>query len=105
MVATANPMKLTKLIVLLLLANIPALAETMDTVKTSSGSKNELVMKLEKEFLGATVEVIAADGKILAVDSLQRRKLVMVFAEPNIGSYLVRLTKGTLKQEFTYSSN
>lgn len=98
-------MNLTKLIVLLLLAKIPALAETMDTVKTSSGSKNELVMKLEREFLGATVEVIAADGKILAVDSLQRRKLVIVFAERNAGSYLVRLTKGRLKQEFTYSSN
>ena len=98
-------MSLTKLIVLLLLANIPALAETMDTVKTSSGSKNELVMKLEKEFLGATVEVIAADGKILAVNSLQRRKLVIVFAEQKVGSYLVRFTKGTLKQEFTYSAN
>jgi hypothetical protein len=96
-------MSLTKLIVLLLLANIPALAETMDTVRT--GSRNELVMKLEKEFLGARVEVIAADGKILAVNSLQRRRLVIVFAEPQIGSYLVRFTKGSLKQEFMYSSN
>jgi hypothetical protein len=96
-------MSLTKLIVLLLLANIPALAETMDTVRT--GSRNELVMKLEKEFLGARVEVITADGKILLMNSLQRRKLVIVFAEPKIGSYLVRFTKGSLKQEFMYSSN
>lgn len=93
-----------KLIVLFLLISVSALAEPTDTLK-STASRKELIVKLEREFIGATVEIVSPDGRVIAVDSLQRKKIVIDFANVLAGNYLVRFTKGSRKHELRYLSN
>jgi hypothetical protein len=64
--------------------------------------KNLFVFKADKAFIGAKVEVLQANGSMIAEQILQRRKLVIDFNEMRSGSYTIRVVKGTKVKEFNY---
>jgi hypothetical protein len=60
------------------------------------------IIKAEKSFLGATVEIFHAGGDLLASQQLERRKVVIDFGSVQYGTYTIRLTKGDKIQEYHF---
>src|SRR6188768_2503132 len=63
--------------------------------------KNLFIIKTEKKFLGATVEVFLMDG-LLTSQNLQKRKMIIDFGDSKGGTYTIRLTKGNAQKEFHF---
>jgi hypothetical protein len=66
--------------------------------------KNLFVLKAQKKFKGARVEVFEADGDLITSQNLQKRKMVIDFGNRKNGTYVIRVTLGALSQEFRYTS-
>ncbi|HEY9047451.1 MAG TPA: T9SS type A sorting domain-containing protein [Ohtaekwangia sp.] len=66
--------------------------------------KNLFVLKTQKKFKGAKVEVFHANGELLTSQNLQKRKVIIDFGSVQHGTYVIRLTKGNNVQEFEYTS-
>ena len=64
--------------------------------------KNLFVVKTDKKFTGAKVEVISAHGDVLTSQNLQKRKMIIDFGSVQIGTYTIRVSKGDRIQEFQY---
>ena len=61
------------------------------------------ILKAEKGFVGATVEIFHISGDLLASQPLQKRKVVIDFGSVQYGTYIIRLTKGDKIQEYQYT--
>ena len=64
--------------------------------------KNLFVFKTEKKFLGAKVEILSASGEVITSQSLERRKVVIDFADVGLGTYTIRVSKGQETKEFLF---
>ncbi|SKC72113.1 T9SS type A sorting domain-containing protein [Ohtaekwangia koreensis] len=62
------------------------------------------VIKAQKKFKGAKVEVFQANGELMTSQNLQKRKMIIDFGSVQQGTYVIRLTKGDDVQEFQYIS-
>jgi hypothetical protein len=60
------------------------------------------VMKADKRFLGAKVEVLSANGKVITSGNLARRKVVIDFGAVKFGTYTIRVSKGDETKEFHF---
>jgi hypothetical protein len=67
-----------------------------------SKDKSLFVLKTDRKFIGARVEIIQPNGSIIAEQILQKRKMIIDFDDVKSGSYTIRLVKGDKKQEFTF---
>ena len=65
-------------------------------------TKNLFMLKTEKEFVGAQVEVYNSRGELITTQSLQKRKMVIDFGDALFGQYTIRVIKGGERQEFRY---
>lgn len=72
------------------------------TATPTNKVNNFFVLKTQKEFIGATVEIFRADGELITAQSLERRKVVIDFGSVKYGTYTIRLTKGKKTQEFQF---
>jgi hypothetical protein len=63
---------------------------------------NLFVMKTDKKFLGAKVEVLSANGKVITSGNLEKRKMVIDFAAVKFGTYTIRVSKGNETKEFHF---
>jgi hypothetical protein len=66
--------------------------------------KNLFVLKAQKKFKGAKVEVFHANGELITSHNMQKRKMIIDFGSVQRGTYVIRLTKGSEVQEFQYTS-
>ena len=75
-----------------------------DTVASTTSPKASsfFVLKAQKEFVGATVEIYRADGALVTAQSLEKRKVIIDFRSVKYGTYTIRVTKGEKTQEFQY---
>jgi hypothetical protein len=64
--------------------------------------KNIFVYKADKTFVGARVEILQANGNVIAEQVLTKRKLVIDFNDTKSGSYTIRLIKGDKVEEIVY---
>jgi hypothetical protein len=71
----------------------------------SDKDKNLFVLKADKNLIGARVEIVQANGNVIAEQVLTRRKLVIDFHDIKKGAYTIRIAKGDRIQEFTYLKN
>lgn len=69
----------------------------------SGKDKSVFILKANKKFIGAKVEVFKADGELIAYQSLQKRKVVIDFGEVRLGTYTIRVTKGKDTQEYLFT--
>lgn len=65
-------------------------------------SKSIFVFKAHKKFEGAKVDVLSPEGNVITSQKLQKRKMIIDFADVREGTYTIRLSKGGAKQEFQY---
>ncbi len=64
--------------------------------------KNLFVFKADKKFLGASIEVFHANGKVVTAQILAKRKMIIDFSEVREGTYTIRVIKGKQTEEFQY---
>lgn len=64
--------------------------------------KHLFVVKVDKKYKGATVEVYYSNGDLVTTQKLERRKMVINFCDTKFGEYTIRVVKGDKKQEFYY---
>jgi hypothetical protein len=95
---------LTKLLLFsLLLVSSMTMAGSMDTVAVSGPKmKNVFVYKANRKFVGATVEIISANGIVITSSHLQKRKLIIDFGDVRLGAYTIRVSKGKEVEEIVY---
>jgi hypothetical protein len=67
-----------------------------------SRHKNLFVVRTDKKFLGARVEVLYSNGELVTSQTLQKRKMIIDFCDVKHGSYTIRLLKGQEVREFSY---
>lgn len=64
--------------------------------------KSVFILKANKKFIGAKVEVFKADGELIAYQNLQKRKVIIDFGEVRLGTYTIRVTKGDDEQVYQF---
>jgi hypothetical protein len=68
----------------------------------STKYKNLFVLKADRDFVGATVEVYYSNGDLVTAEKLGKRKIIINFCDTRLGEYTIRVVKGDKKQEFQY---
>lgn len=71
----------------------------------NSKEKSLFILKTNKKFVGAKVEIFQANGALIATQNLEKKKVVIDFSEVRKGSYTIRVSKGQEIQEFLYVRN
>lgn len=89
-------------IILVLLPSAFAIGKHKPVETTSSERKNQFVLKVDMDFIGAEVDVFTPDGYQISSQFLMRRKMIIDFGDVSTGTYtiLVRNDDETLRYEF-----
>ena len=74
--------------------------EGVSAVKSKHNSL--FVLKTDKKFIGATVEVVSSRGDIVTSHTMEKRRLIIDFKYVQQGAYTIRLTKGNEVRQFNY---
>lgn len=88
------------LLVMVLSVSASPKNEGVSAVKSKHNSL--FVLKTDKKFVGATVQVVSSRGSVITSQTLEKRKLFIDFKNVEQGSYTVRVTKGNEVREFNY---
>lgn len=64
--------------------------------------KNLFVLKAERKFMGATVEVYYSNGDLVTTHTLEKRKMIIDFCDVKFGEYTIRIKKGNEVEEYSY---
>jgi hypothetical protein len=64
--------------------------------------KNLFTLKTEKDLIGAQVKVYNFDGELITSQSMQKRKMIIDFADVLDGTYTIKVTKGEASKEYKY---
>jgi cytochrome oxidase Cu insertion factor (SCO1/SenC/PrrC family) len=96
-----------KIIVLAIALLVMALSVTAspknEGVSTVKSKHNSLfVLKTDKKFIGATVEVVSSKGDVVTSHTMEKRKLIIDFKYVQQGAYTIRVTKGSEVKQFNY---
>jgi hypothetical protein len=98
-----KPKILVLAIALLVMALSLTASPKNDGVSAVKSKHNSLlVLKTDKKFIGATIEVVSSRGEVITSQTLEKRKMFIDFKDVEQGSYTVRLTKGNEVREFNY---
>lgn len=71
-------------------------------VRVLSIKSDIFYFKVDKIFLGATVEVYAQNGEIIFTEKVTNRKTIVDFYFEDPGTYTIRLKKDGKEEHFTY---
>ncbi len=71
----------------------------------STQHKNLFVFKVNKNWQGAKLEVIATNGECVSCQKLSKRKMTINFRDVKPGAYTIRVTKDDHTEEFQYIKN
>ncbi|MBT1705563.1 hypothetical protein KK060_19895 [Fulvivirgaceae bacterium PWU20] len=95
-------LKIVVLCVLTVLLTLAAKAKGKDP-ESGDKSKNSLyVLKTDKRFIGAQVEIIQPNGDVISKQILQKRKMIIAFDEARLGAYIIRVSKDGKTREYKY---
>lgn len=64
--------------------------------------KNLFVVKADRLFVGANVQVFYSNGNLITAQKLQKKKMIIDFEDAKTGTYTIRVTKGNKTKEFEY---
>ena len=70
---------------------------------TSYTQENIFVLKASRRYKGAEVEVLSSTGYLVTSRKLTKRKLIIDFKNVQTGSYLIRVKKGGMIEEFQFN--
>lgn len=70
---------------------------------SKGNSKDSLyVLKTDKKFVGATVEIYSSEGTLVTSQNLNKRKMIIDFGPVIRDTYTIRVVKGKETQEFHF---
>ncbi len=99
-------MKLKLLTLALLLSSAIAFSTPIDqkgSAKTiPSKHLNLLVFKVDRKFKKAMVEIYSANGDLVAITALAKRKMIINFCDVKSGTYIVKVKKNNHVEEFQF---
>jgi hypothetical protein len=88
------------LVILGAMATKTAFAKEVRLVKTKN--RNLFVLRIDKEYAGAKVEVFYTNGEVVLSQKLEKRKVIIDFCNSISGTYTIRVVKGDMRKEFRY---
>lgn len=88
--------------VLVLIRPVAALAKRDRPVPGLNKSKNLFVFRSDRDFIGARVDVLFADGEVITTQTLQKRKMIIDFCDVKYGTYTIRVIKGDRVKEYQF---
>lgn len=74
--------------------------EVVDILQTRH--PNLFIIRAERKYIGATVQVVAMNGDVVTAQRLQRRKMIIDFCDVKFGEYTIRLVKDNEILEYRY---
>ena len=95
-------MKTLKNIILVTLLSLPILAVAGQDAGNDDSRGNVYVLKAEKKFIGAKVEIFSAGGQLITAQTVDKKKMLIDFGDVKTGVYTIKLTNGDDTQSFTY---
>jgi len=102
----SNTMKTLKRISLaVLLMSVSILSQALpreEIVNIPTRHKNLFVFRVDRQYVGATVEVYYSNGDLVTNHKLEKRKMIIDFCDTRFGEYTIKVVKGNKKQEFYY---
>jgi hypothetical protein len=97
-------MKIVTIILVIILISLPQVfAGNKRPIETTNNErKNQFVLKVGKDFIGAHVEVFTPEGHQISSQFLMRRKMIIDFGGVDTGTYtiFVRNEDEILRYEF-----
>ncbi len=94
-------MKTLPLILLSLVLCVSASAKQSPSLKfLNTDYKNILKFKVNKDLVGATINLIYSNGDVVAKEVLLKKRMVIDFCDVKTGAYRVVVEKGGYKEEF-----
>lgn len=88
------------LVILGALATKTAFGKEVSLIKTKN--KNLFVLRINNDYVGATVDVLSSNGDVVLSQKLQKKKVIVDFCNSKSGAYTIRIVKGDLRKEFQY---
>ena len=88
--------------VLVMMQPVFAARNNDPVVMVPSKHKNLFVLKADRKFIGAKVEIVQLNGDVLSRQMLNRRKMIIDFGDVAEGSYVIRVSKNGRVEEFHY---
>ncbi|MCE2895780.1 MAG: T9SS type A sorting domain-containing protein [Flammeovirgaceae bacterium] len=70
---------------------------------TTITNDNLLVLKANRKFKGAEIEVFSSSGYLVTSKKLNKRKVIIDFKNVRTGAYLIRVKKGKTQEEFSFT--
>ena len=64
-----------------------------------------IYFKIDKEFLGAEIEIYSSQGVKLLSQKIIHRKILIDFYYENPGRYVVHIIKGDIQKEFNFTKD
>ena len=78
-------------------------ADQKKSSKTISSKHPDLfVFKVDRRFKKAMIEVYYANGNLVAITALAKRKMVINFREVKCGTYIIKVKKNNHVEEFQF---
>ena len=64
-----------------------------------------IYFKVDKEFLGAEIEIYSSEGVKLLSQKIVHRKVLVDFYYENPGKYIVHIVKGDVQKDFNFTKD
>lgn len=81
---------------------LPLLAVATDGDSVRTKDKDLFVLKTERKFAGAKVEVFTNSGQLVTAQKVEGRKVIIDFGSTEYGTYTIKVSKGDRVKEFEY---
>ena len=65
-------------------------------------SDHQVVLKMERKDIGASVEIFYSNGDRIVSQQLEKRKVIIDFGHVRVGEYTIRIKKGNDIQDYMY---
>jgi hypothetical protein len=93
--------RLTGAILLVVVCTMGALGDP-GPVKVLSTKRDIFYFKVDKEFLGATLEVFDQEGNKVIEQKIEKRKVLVDFYYDQPGEYEIKVSYGPMERSFIY---
>lgn len=76
-----------------------------DVQLIKSDLKNLFTFKVDRELVGAKVEMIYSNGDVVTIEKLEKRKMIIDFCDVKMGDYTVKISTDGFSKNFVVSKD
>src|SRR5688572_21243723 len=89
-------------LIVILSALIAKSAMAADVRQIKTKYSHLFVLKANRKYAGATVEVYYSNGDLVTTQKIEKRRMIIDFCDTRYGEYTIRVVRGNEKKEFQY---